>query len=221
MARQTLLPKRSRSGSRTGLLGALLLCALVCSSARATIYFYLDAEGVSHFSDRNDDPRYRPYINDASAPAEATAVGQLNGTQRYIAPRYLREVSDAARSNGVDPALLHAVIAVESGYNPRAVSPKGALGLMQLMPETARQFHVADPMNPAQNIQGGARLLRALLDQFNNQLELTLAAYNAGSGRVGQYGHTIPPFPETIQFVPAVLAHYARNRSDLRLAQQP
>ena len=197
----------------------LVLWPLACPVARAgdTIFVYTDSGGVPHFSDRADDPRYRPYLTDASAPVrnlQAHAPAQRLGN---ITPRYREEITRAARANQLDAALLHAIITVESGYNARAISPRGALGLMQLMPQTARQYHVDNPLDAGQNIAGGSRLLRNLLDQYNNNLDLTLAAYNAGSGRVEQYGHSIPPFSETVQFVPTVLAHYARYQRDRSL----
>ena len=190
--------------------------------SQAAIYTFEDAQGVTHFSDRSDDPRAHVFIADPEpSPASAMphGLGGIGLSLRSVVPRYHREISEAARNYQVDAALVHAVIEVESGYNARAVSPKGALGLMQLMPDTARQFQVRNPFNVQDNIQGGVRLLRALLDQYHNQLELTLAAYNAGSGQVEKYGRTIPPFSETRQFVPAVLQRYARNQSS-RLEKQ-
>jgi soluble lytic murein transglycosylase-like protein len=112
----------------------------------------------------------------------------------------------------VEAALLHAVIAVESNYNPRAISPKGAQGLMQLMPATARAYGIRNPMDAQQNIQGGAQHLRKLLDHFANNTALALAAYNAGLGAVISHGGQIPPFAETRSYVPEVMRRYASNR---------
>ena len=106
---------------------------------------------------------------------------------------------------------MHAVIAVESNYNPRAVSRKGALGLMQLMPATARALGVSDPLNALQNIRGGAQHLRQLLDRFANNKSLALAAYNAGAGAVLASGGQIPAYAETRAYVPAVLKRYQQN----------
>lgn len=117
-------------------------------------------------------------------------------------------IQSAARIHGVEEALLRAVIDVESRFNPAARSPKGAMGLMQLMPGTARRYGVTDAHDPAQNIEGGTRYLKDLIAMFQGNMRLALAAYNAGEGAVIRYGHRIPPFAETQAYVPAVLARY-------------
>jgi len=122
-------------------------------------------------------------------------------------------VMAAARAFQLDPALIHAVISAESGYNPLARSPKGAKGLMQLMPATARRYGVDNPLDPKQNIEGGSAYLRYLLTLFGNDLQLALAAYNAGEGAVMEYGHRIPPYRETTQYVPKVLSYYKRYKT--------
>ncbi len=119
-------------------------------------------------------------------------------------------VYQVAQEFDVSPHLLHAVIAVESGYNARAVSHKGAQGLMQLMPATAQRFGVTDPFDPQDNVRGGARYLKALLAQFNGDLQLALAAYNAGESAVVRYGNRVPPFAETLKYVPRVLERMQR-----------
>ena len=119
-------------------------------------------------------------------------------------------VVQVATELDVSPQLLHAVIAIESAYDPRAVSPKGAQGLMQLMPATSQRFGVLDPFDPRQNVRGGARYLKTLLTQFNGDLHLTLAAYNAGENAVVRYGNRIPPFAETQKYVPKVIARMQR-----------
>jgi len=113
---------------------------------------------------------------------------------------------EAAR-HGIDPELVHAVVRAESAYDPRARSPAGACGLMQLMPATAARFGVADRWDPAQNIRGGVAYLRFLLERFDHDLRLALAAYNAGEGAVEQYGRRIPPYPETQTYVRRVLGY--------------
>jgi soluble lytic murein transglycosylase-like protein len=124
--------------------------------------------------------------------------------------RYAELIRTVAREEQVDPALLHAVITVESGYNARALSPKGAVGLMQLMPDTARRYAVSDIWDPVENLRGGARYLRDLLGMFNDNLTLAVAAYNAGEKAVIRHGHRIPPYSETQNYVPKVLGFYSR-----------
>ena len=122
--------------------------------------------------------------------------------------RFAPIVARAARVHGVDEALVHAVIFAESSYDPDAISPAGASGLMQLMPATAAQYGVRDLFDPAQNVSGGVRLLRDLLAQFNGNVELALAAYNAGAGAVIRAGNRVPPRPETVAYVPKVIDYY-------------
>lgn len=121
--------------------------------------------------------------------------------------RYGRIVRAAAQRNEIDPALLTSVIGQESGFDPRAVSRAGAMGLMQLMPDTARSLGVKDPFDPAQNVEGGARMLRQLLDRYHGRVDFALAAYNAGAGAVDRYGG-IPPYAETQHYVRNILAAY-------------
>ena len=123
---------------------------------------------------------------------------------------YDRMVNRIARTYGVESALLHAVISVESRYSPKAVSKAGAIGLMQLMPETAKRYGVVDPLDPLQNLRGGARYLRYLLKKYNNDRNLALAAYNAGEASVAKYGNQIPPYPETTNYVPRVMGYYRK-----------
>ena len=123
---------------------------------------------------------------------------------------YDRMVNRIARTYGVESALLHAVISVESRYRPAAISRAGAIGLMQLMPETAKRYGVVDPLDPMQNVRGGARYLRYLLKKYHNDRNLALAAYNAGEASVAKYGNQIPPYPETTDYVPRVMEYYRR-----------
>ncbi|MEO7729060.1 MAG: lytic transglycosylase domain-containing protein [Burkholderiales bacterium] len=133
---------------------------------------------------------------------------------RLLAERpFAKLIEGAAREAALDPALVHAVIAIESGYNQGARSPKGALGLMQVMPSTALRYGVRNAAHsPAENLRAGTRYLKELMTLFNQRLELVLAAYNAGEGAVLRYGERIPPFRETQQYVPAVLALYREWR---------
>ncbi|HYE72022.1 MAG TPA: lytic transglycosylase domain-containing protein [Blastocatellia bacterium] len=122
-------------------------------------------------------------------------------------------IKGAASRYGIDPQLMLAVMKQESSFNSRAISPKGASGLMQLMPATARRFGVRDIFDPAQNIEGGAQYLRFLLDTFNGDVELALAGYNAGENAVVRYGNRIPPYRETQDYVRKISAHYQRLKN--------
>lgn len=177
----------------------LMIAALfACTLARADVFVREDAGGTLHLTDAPQESGFELLIDvpDAGLPP-------LSPTGRYP-----ESIARAARASGVDPHLLHAVISVESGHNPRAVSPKGAAGLMQLMPDTARRYGVADRFDPDQNVMGGALYLRDLMLRFDNRLELVLAAYNAGEGAVQRYGRQIPPYPETRRYVPRVMHNY-------------
>ena len=118
----------------------------------------------------------------------------------------------AAAAHGLDPSLLHSVIAEESNHNPAAVSPKGAKGLMQLMPETAQEMDVKDPLNPGENVRGGARYLRQLLERYQGDLAKALSAYNAGPAKVDRF-QGIPPFPETQNYVRRVITRFNQEKS--------
>jgi soluble lytic murein transglycosylase-like protein len=200
---------------------ALALAALtVCAAAHADIYGYVDANGVAHFSNMRLDGNYRLYKRDpVSRPQMSYGAGGESGLSAAVereklhGRRYGSLISTVAREERVDPALLHAVVKVESGYNARALSPKGAAGLMQLMPDTARRYSVSDIWDPRQNLRGGARYLRDLLAMFNDDLSLALAAYNAGEKAVVRAGLRIPPFAETRDYVPRVLEYYRRYRA--------
>jgi soluble lytic murein transglycosylase-like protein len=135
--------------------------------------------------------------------------------------RYARPIQAAAKANNIDAALIRAVISAESGYNPSEISRAGAVGLMQLMPETARRYNVVDARDPEQNIRGGAQYLRDLLRMFNDDLHLAVAAYNAGEQAVIKYGNRIPPYPETQAYVPKVMKFYARYSTGYALAGEP
>lgn len=184
-------------------------------SAEADIYTYTDARGVAHFSNVPDNKNYKIAVaaqraeNSPEPPRARVQVSQAGKN------RYTPLVEEAARLYQVDAALLHAVIAAESGYNPAAVSNKGAVGLMQLMPETARRYGVENSLDPAQNIRGGTQYLSYLLQLFDNNLELAVAAYNAGEQAVIRHGYSIPPYRETLGYVPRVLKLQKKYRSML------
>jgi len=142
--------------------------------------------------------------------APAPEVALEPGISPELAEKpYSSLIHKAARDAALDPVLVHAVIAVESGYNAKALSPKGAIGLMQVLPETAKRYGVPDPgHSPEANLKAGTRYLRDLMQQFAGRLELVLAAYNAGEKAVLHYGGRIPPYAETLNYVPEVLSRY-------------
>lgn len=194
----------------------LLLLAIAAAlpagvSASGAIYGFVDESGVEHLTNIPNDSRYRLLLRDRLAPA-AAALKVPRGV--FALPTEQRPFDDAiravSRTTGVDAALLHAVIAVESGYRDTAVSVRGATGLMQLMPATARRYGLENARDPAANIRAGARYLRDLLALFDNDIELALAGYNAGENAVLRHGRRIPPYAETQRYVPLVLAHYER-----------
>ncbi len=159
----------------------------------------VDGEGVVHFTNVPADPRYRGL----PGATTGTSVGWLRLPERSRV-RYDADIKEMARQYGVSPALVEAVVKVESGFDPKAVSPKGAGGLMQLMPQTASSLGVLDRFDPQENIRGGVRHLRYLLDRYRGSVALALAAYNAGEGAVDTH-RGIPPFSETEQYVARVL----------------
>jgi soluble lytic murein transglycosylase-like protein len=195
-------------------LAVLGICGPLACLADAGIYAFVDERGEMHLSNVPDNERYqRLYPPAAPADAEAREALALDGAADAGAGhRYGVEVAQAAGRYGIEAALLHAVISVESGYNARAVSKRGAAGLMQLMPETARRFGVADVFDPADNVRAGAQYLTSLLKLFDNDIRLALAAYNAGEGAVIKYGRRIPPYRETVAYVPKVVGFYEKFR---------
>jgi soluble lytic murein transglycosylase-like protein len=182
----------------------IMLCAGATHvPAHADIYSFVDSAGVTHFSNVPADARYRLVL---VTPAPEDAERAAHWLSQAV--RFEPLIRRAAQAAAVRPELVRAVIVVESAFNPHAVSKRGAVGLMQLRPETARRYGVADAFDPEQNVAGGARYLRDLLERYGNNLELTLAAYNAGEGAVERYGRSVPPFAETRRYVPAVLRVY-------------
>lgn len=185
------------------------------SAGEGSIYLRMQNEGSIELSNVPEDDSYQLLV---AAPIAEMALSSLpdyapEPSLRSLTARVARFrelVSATARRHSLDPRLLHALIAVESGYNPQAVSPKGAVGLMQLMPGTAQRYGVHDRRDPQQNLLAGARYLGDLLRQFNNDLPLALAAYNAGEQAVIRHGYRIPPFRETMAYVPKVLALYRK-----------
>ena len=162
----------------------------LCSPVEAQIYAWRDANGILHLSDKPKDGNAKPVV-----------VGAANDRFTATYDGFEPVIRQNAHRHGIQPELVRAVIQVESGFNPRAVSPKGAMGLMQLMPATAAQFGVRDPFNVAENIRAGVAYLRQLLDRYNDDEQLALAAYNAGPGAVAKYGTRVPPYRETKAYV--------------------
>lgn len=163
----------------------------------------------------------------ASAPAGDSysrvsdrVMRESSGDEKFVmpldkAPTHTdinRMAESYARRYDISPALVKAVISVESGYNPKAVSPKGARGLMQLMPAVARDLGVSDPFNPEENIRGGVELLREHLENYNWDYRKALAAYNAGPGAVERAGGNVPDYPETQEYVKKVINAYLENQ---------
>lgn len=167
--------------------------------ALADIYRYIDANGVVHFTNTPTHSQYDFYRKESAAEgADLTSYRDI-----------IRHNSHQFR---LEEALIKAVIKVESDYDPGVVSSKGAQGLMQLIPETARDLRVANPFNPAENIRGGSQYLRQMLDQFDDDLELALAAYNAGPNAVRRYGG-VPPYKETRNYIKRVKRYLDHYRS--------
>lgn len=195
-------------------LAVLALCGPLACLAGEGVFAFVDDQGELHLSNVPDNERYRS-LDTGSAPAggEALAGPALDGTvDSGLRRPYSAVVAKVADRYGIDAALLHAVISVESGYNAKAVSKRGAAGLMQLMPDTARRFGVADVFDPAENVRAGAQYLTELLKLFDNDIRLALAAYNAGEAAVIKYGRRIPPYRETAAYVPKVVGFYEKFR---------
>jgi soluble lytic murein transglycosylase-like protein len=194
-------------------IAVLLLIASV-ATAGSKIYTFVDADGTRHYTDVPDNNRYRLLV---LSPHDRTASGDRYDWMLLAkAGQYDAIIEKAALSASVEPNLLRAVIVVESGFNSRAVSKRGAVGLMQLMPSTANRFGVSDPYDPRQNIHAGAQYLRFLIDRFGQDVRLALAAYNAGEDAVERNGGQIPPFTETMAYVPRVMRIYQMLRDQPR-----
>ena len=188
----------------------VLALGAVAPLCRADIYAYTDSSGTTHFSNVPDDVRYKlivraPVETPAGVPADARrAAAWLARSGDYDAA-----IARAAGAANVQAELVRAVIVVESGFNPRAISRRGAVGLMQLLPSTARRYGAFNAFDPEQNILAGAHYLGDLIARYGkDRLELVLAAYNAGENAVERYGRRIPPYKETKAYVPNVLRMY-------------
>ena len=180
-----------------GIWIAVCLILLPALPAAADIYMYIDSEGIMHFTNVPTSSDYQIYVKERP---------KRQGN-RMDANRFDRYIDEAASLHGVDFPLLKAVIRAESAFDPKAVSKKGALGLMQIMPANLKAFQIHDPFDPWQNIMGGARYLKALLHRFDGQVPLALAAYNAGPRTVDTH-RGIPPIPETEAYVKRVMKFF-------------
>ena len=240
--RKPRLPWRA-PGQGCGLVAVLVLLLLHASPAKADIWGYVDADRMPHFASSQLDERYELFLRDSEfvepfrrtpvagsgqADDSVTAVAQPAGPPvpaKLLAffeqSRNYKAVSpllhEASKTHGIDYSLLKALIVTESGFNPHAVSPKGAVGLMQLIPPTAQRYGVTAGKgstieekltDPKINIKAGARYLADLIKMFPGRLELALAAYNAGEGAVQRAGNKIPNYPETQNYVKTVMQLY-------------
>ncbi len=205
-------------------LGSMLMLLCIPLPGIGDVFKYVDRDGKIYFTDTPiKGGGYR-------LEWQRTAKKFANESKRFVASgrrlasvpprklshrrsRYAHIIEDAARRFKLHPELLHAVIRAESAYDSTAVSPAGAIGLMQLMPATAARYKVADIYDPAENIRGGAQYLRFLLDMFDNDLRLALAGYNAGENAVVKYGNRVPPYQETQKYVRKVLQYLWAERS--------
>jgi soluble lytic murein transglycosylase-like protein len=194
---------------RAALFGALALAGLTLAGpSQADIYKTVGADGVISFT--NSPNKKGKLVMRTDSPRSAVRMPSDSSPARY--GRYDDHIRQAAALYQIPEDLIRAVIQVESDFDPRAVSPANAKGLMQLMPETAERMFVTDIFDPRQNIFGGVRYLRVLANLFNGDIELTVAGYNAGEGAVMRHGG-IPPFPETQEYVKRVLANYRMYRA--------
>ena len=194
----------------------LLIAALMTmapAAAEAQIYAWRDGAGNLVLSDKPKDPSAKTYAV-AAAPRAVSAVAFASTADGYRvtkpvttrATAYDAAIADHASRNALNPNFVRAVIQAESGFNPRAVSPKGAMGLMQLMPQTAAEYGVLDAFNPMENIRAGVAYLKSLLVRYDHDESLALAAYNAGPGAVEKYGRSVPPYRETRNYVAKIRA---------------
>ncbi len=191
---------------------ASLLCVGVSTPTRAAdVYVFADTRGVMHFSDRRPHKGYHRFV--PSVPSVLRSRASVR--RRWSRFAWDGVISIVGRTYAVSPGLLKAVIHAESGFNPRAISSKGARGLMQLMPETAQALGVDDPFNPWQNIEAGTRYLSSMIQRFGGDLSLGLAAYHAGERAVRRY-NGIPPYEETRNYVKKVLSLRGRYDAHFR-----
>ena len=185
--------------SKIFVLSAIIIIVAFVSSVHADIYMYIDANGVMHFTNAptSNQHEYKVYLK------ERISVS----TKFHATDQYATLISNASKEFNVDSRLLKAMIKAESDFDPRAISRKGAMGLMQIMPENFKMLNIENPFDPWQNIRAGAQYFKKLYKRFNGKLALSLAAYNAGPTAVDRYKN-IPPYQETEEYVRRVLRYY-------------
>jgi soluble lytic murein transglycosylase-like protein len=189
------------------IVSCLLAVPLTCFGA---IYQYTDDHGVIHFTNiLPGGKKYKILVHDSG---KSRIPSWSTGNRSFDSKAYDNLIEYHASSKGIDPSLVKAVVKAESNFNPNAVSPKGAQGLMQLMPDTAKLMRIGDPFNPEENIRGGTGYLKMLDELFKGDLELMLAAYNAGPTRVMEHNMRVPPIEETKNFIKRVKQYYNKLR---------
>lgn len=184
----------------------ILTSLLISNEVLADIYKFVDTDGHTYYTDKPTNSSYKRIIR--TRALNYSAALPYMGTNKK---KFTDLITEAANRHQVDVKLVHAVIQAESAYNATAISSAGAVGLMQLMPDTARRYGVIDRNSPDQNIDGGTHYLKDLLRMFDSNMDLAVAAYNAGENAVIKYNNSIPPYPETRNYVKTVLALYNRR----------
>ncbi len=191
----------------------IAVLSLLSLPSHADIYKYVDKYGRVILTDKPTHSGFKQLVKTWKGWEEAKVPKNFDWVKNQ--KKYDPTIRSVAKMYKLPHALLHAVITAESSYNPNAISKAGAVGLMQLMPETAKQYGVSNRRDPKQNIYGGTRYLRYLAKLFNNDLTLMLAAYNAGENAVKKYGNKIPPYKETRNYVNKVIKYYKKYKSSM------
>lgn len=189
------------------IIGFIVLLSMMTSPALADIFLYIDKEGVMHFTNVPTHYQYRVFLRERSGNTSKVRTSYKPDSNKYD-----HLIDTSSQKYGVDSALVKAIIRAESSFNPHAISTKGAEGLMQLMPETAMKMNVLNPFDPRENIEGGVKYVKYLLERFDHNLKLSLAAYNAGETVVTQ-NNGIPNYSETKNYVAEVLRYYKEYQS--------
>ncbi len=201
---------------RVFVLSALITLMIGMQSVQADIYRYVDKHGRVTLTDKPPHKGYKQLVKTwkgwVEKPRGSVAYKNFLKNQK----KYSSTIEHYAKVYAIPKSLLHAIISAESAYDPHAISSAGAVGMMQLMPATAKRYGVGNRKNPHENINGGSRYFRDLLQMFDNDLQLALAAYNAGENAVIKYGNKIPPYKETQNYVKKVLSYYKKYEKSLK-----